>query len=198
MNFLAHIYLSGNDEEIKIGNFIGDYVKGKDYKQYPEKIQKGILVHREIDHFTDHHPIVQRSKSHLKMKYPRFSGIVMDVFYDHFLSVEWKRYSKIPLQDFIQDFYGIIYKYYHIIPAGVKQFAPFFVINNWLESNQSLDGIEGVLYRMSHRTSLPAEALSAMDVLKHDYSFFHKGFIAYFPELISHVEQKTGIQIRKG
>ena len=187
--------MSGDHEEIKIGNFIGDYVKGRDYQKYPLNIMKGILIHREIDHYTDSHPVVQKSKSHLKIKSKRYTGIIIDVFYDHFLSVEWKRFSTIPLQDFIDGFNRIALKYYSVIPGDFKQMVPFFVINSWLEGYQSVEGIESVLYRMSNRTSLPAETLGAIEILKNDYKLFHKEFLTYFPSLISHIEKKMDIVI---
>lgn len=89
MNVLAHIYLSGDSEKVIIGNYIGDYVKGRDYLNYPEQIRKGIIIHRHIDDFTDRHPVVHRSKIFFTRKYHKYSGVVTDIIYDHFLTKEW-------------------------------------------------------------------------------------------------------------
>jgi acyl carrier protein phosphodiesterase len=82
MNFLAHLYLSGDDKDVMLGNLIADSVKGKDYLAYRPGIQEGILLHRKIDHFTDEHPVVERSKHLLRPKYHKFAGVVTDMFYD--------------------------------------------------------------------------------------------------------------------
>ncbi len=188
MNFLAHIFLSGENEDIKLGNFIGDYVKGKDYLKYPDAMKKGILLHRAIDDFTDHHPVVLRSKVHLSDRYHLFSGIIVDIFYDHFLSLEWARYTSVPLQEYIHDFYRLTTQHFSKFPPLVKRFLPFFIINNWLESYQTLEGIESVLYRMSRRTSLPGEAQYAINELVSHYESFRSEFLEFFPQLQAHVE----------
>ena len=95
MNFLAHIYLSGDSRELLIGNFIGDYVKGKDYEKYPPAIQDGILLHRKIDWFTDDHSITKKAKKLVRGQYGLYAGIVIDIFYDHYLSANWDQYILI-------------------------------------------------------------------------------------------------------
>ncbi|HKK60999.1 MAG TPA: hypothetical protein VJ951_00475, partial [Bacteroidales bacterium] len=108
MNFLAHIYLSGNDDQLKLGNFIGDYVKGRAFEQYPEKIQRGILLHRHIDHYTDHNPHTSETRRLLVPKYRHYAGILIDMFYDHFLAINWRRYSRVPLFTFIESFHELL------------------------------------------------------------------------------------------
>ena len=103
MNYLAHIFLSGENEEIIIGNFIGDYVKGQDFKKYSESIRKGIILHRNIDSFTDRNEIILKAKSLLKKKYGKYSGIVVDIFYVYFLTKNWHVFSRLPLDDFIEN-----------------------------------------------------------------------------------------------
>ena len=92
MNFLAHIYVSGDNDLVKIGNFMADSIRGHSYDVYPMEIQKGILLHRSIDSFTDMHPIYRQSKHRLHEKYGHYSGVIMDIFYDHFLAKNWKTY----------------------------------------------------------------------------------------------------------
>ena len=93
MNVLAHIYLSGDSDKIIIGNYIGDYVKGRDYLKYPDLIRKGIIIHRHIDGFTDRHPVVHRSKIFFTRKYHKYAGVITDIIYDHFLTKEWDFFS---------------------------------------------------------------------------------------------------------
>src|SRR5690554_6869802 len=119
MNFLAHIYLSGNDEEVILGNFIADGIKGKTYENYPKGIQTGILLHRGIDTFTDAHPIVRQSTKRLHKNFGHFSGVIVDVFYDHFLAKNWKTYSNEPLEEYVQRFYGLLQRHYDSLPKRI-------------------------------------------------------------------------------
>ena len=100
MNFLAHIYLSGEDEKLMVGNFIGDYVKGKDYENYPTPIREGILLHRQIDFFTDSHSQFREAKKLLVEEFGLYSGIIIDLLYDHLLAKNWNNYSEQNLRSF--------------------------------------------------------------------------------------------------
>ena len=124
MNFLAHIYLSGEDNYIKFGNFIADWVKGKKYEAFPEKIKKGILLHREIDSFTDSHPIFRETTKKLRPFYKKHAGIVADILYDHFLASNWTEYSNVPLNRYAKDFYVILIKNYKYITSKAKRILP--------------------------------------------------------------------------
>jgi acyl carrier protein phosphodiesterase len=195
MNFLAHIYLSGESDEIKVGNFIGDYVKGKNWEKYPEQVKRGILLHRRIDSFTDRHPVVFKSKSHLQPKFHKYSGVIVDIFYDHFLASEWKNFSKHPLPEYVINMYETLVANYFLLPNEIKAFLPFFIINNWLEAYTTTQGISGVLRRMVKRTSLPNETTFAMAELKKSYTVFRDEFYEYFPQLISYVEEKHQVKV---
>ena len=103
MNFLAHLYLSGDNEQIIVGNFIGDFVKGRNALQtFDPTIALGIELHRAIDQFTDTHPVVRSSKDRLRPKYRHYAGVIVDIFYDHFLARKWNDYHKTPLPEFAQ------------------------------------------------------------------------------------------------
>ncbi len=197
MNYLAHVYLSGNSNEVKVGNFIGDYVKGTNYKQYTELVQKGILIHRNIDTFTDRHPIIRRSKSQLNPKYHKYSGIIIDIFYDHFLAKEWENFSEESLKKFVYYFYEVLILHFAILPRRVKQFLPIFILNNWLESYLTIEGIGVVLHRMTKRTSLPDYTKFAIDELSSNYEKYRADFYDFFPKLIQFVEDKHQIEINR-
>src|SRR5947208_16353703 len=122
MNFLAHIYLSGNDEEIMIGNFIADFVKGNKKDNYPAKIKKGIELHRMIDDFTDHHETTAKSKDRLRKKYGKYSGVIVDLYYDHFLAANFSEFHSSLLGNFSQQTYDILKKHWNILPEGVHYF----------------------------------------------------------------------------
>jgi len=195
MNVLAHIYLSGDSEKIIIGNYIGDYVKGKDYLNYPEQIRKGIIIHRRIDAFTDRHPVVHRSKIHFTRKYHKYAGVVTDIIYDHFLTKEWDLFSRRPLESVTYNFYRAMVNNYQHMPSNVKEMMPFFIINNWIESYQTVKGIRLVLKTLSKHSSLPNETRFAIRALKKNYNSLQEDFMEFFPQLIEYVEKEFNIQL---
>ena len=145
MNYLAHIYLSGDDDFVKIGNFIADGIKGSKYKVYDIQTQKGILLHREIDTFTDGDVIVKRSKRRLNDHYNLYRGIIIDILYDHFLAKNWETYSTVPLEAYSQDFYALLLRNTEILPARIQHMMPYMIKDDWLTSYASLEGIKKVL-----------------------------------------------------
>jgi len=189
MNFLAHFYLSGDSDDIKIGNFIGDYVKGSDYQNYPENIKKGIMLHRKIDSFTDTNPVVRKSKLLFAVKYRKYAGIIVDILYDHFLSVEWEKYSEVPLQEYIEELYLMLERNYDRLPPQVQQFVFRFIGDDWLGTYQELSGIENVLHRMSKRTSLPEETSFALDIMHTHYTRLMDHFNQFFVQLVNYVHE---------
>lgn len=197
MNYLAHVFLSGNNEEIIIGNFIGDYVKGRQFKKYSESVKKGILLHRNIDSYTDKNKIVRKSKSLLKRKYGKYSGIIIDIFYDHFLTRNWNKFSGQSLTGFTEDLHKILNKYSGILPDKVKLFLPSFIDHKWIKTYKSVKGIEIVLQRMSDRTTLPDETDFAIGILKDHYVSIEEDFLDYFPCLMKFVSEKFNISFLK-
>ncbi|WP_223550473.1 ACP phosphodiesterase [Aestuariivivens sp. NBU2969] len=184
MNFLAHIYLSGENDLITIGNFIADGIKGKDYKKYPRDVQTGILLHREIDTYTDTHDTVRQSTRRLHDKYGHYSGVIVDILYDHFLAKNWIKYSSIPLDLYVQLFYDSLETHYDLLPIKIKQMIPFMVTNNWLLSYASVDGISRVLDGMNRRTKNRSGMNQAINELEAFYRQFENEFSDFFNELI--------------
>ena len=195
MNFLAHIYLSNNDSEVAIGNFISDSIRGKKYKDYPEAIQVGILLHREIDTFTDAHKIVRQSTKRLHENYGHYAGVIVDILYDHFLAKNWHQYSDMPLADFIEDFYDNLEAHFDILPKRVKQLMPYMIGDNWLLSYKDISGIQKVLEGMNRRTKNRSKMNLAIKELKEFYDEFEQEFTLFFAELIAHT--KTNHQLLK-
>ena len=195
MNFLAHTYLSGCNEEIIVGNFMGDYVKGKNYKLFPEQVKKGILIHRDIDTFTDMHQITRISKQRIAPRYHKYAGIITDIFYDHFLASMWDNYSNLSLQEFVKRTYDLLKRNYKFLPDAIKRWLPTFLENNWMMAYTTVDGIELVLERMSANTSLPDHSAFAVDVLRDQYALFMDDFLRFFPLIIQFLEQKYKIEI---
>lgn len=190
MNFLAHLYLSKNNTDLMLGNFLGDFVRGKDYKNYNPDIQKGILIHRQIDTFTDQNNIVKTSKRRLHERYGHYDGIIIDIFYDHFLAKNWNDYSAIPLDIFAQSFYKLMHENFDILPEKAQHLLPYMENYNWLYNYQYLEGMENVLQGMNRRTKMISQMDIAIEDLQEHYEDFEKDFTSFFKELISFTEEK--------
>ena len=189
MNFLAHLYLSGEEEEVILGNFFADAVKGRSFKGYSSLVAKGIRIHREIDSYTDNHPVVRKSKARLSPKYSKFSGIIVDVYYDHFLARNWKDYSSQELVNFVSATYKMLLRNYAILPDRSKRLLPFMIAQNWLVGYADFDKLERVFVGMSKRSRFKSGMEHAVVDLKKDYSSYLDEFRKFFPDLVSHVRQ---------
>jgi len=190
MNFLAHIYLSFGDDEITIGNFIADGIRGNKYKHLPDRVQKGILLHREIDTYTDSHPIAKTSSKRLHINYSHYSRVIVDIFYDHFLAKNWKQYSDIPLDIFVENFYDLLKDNITILPDGTKRMIPYMISDNWLLNYAKMDGISRVLSGMNRRTNNKSKMNYAIHDLEINYDAFELEFTTFFNELEAFSKQK--------
>ncbi|MBC7641507.1 MAG: DUF479 domain-containing protein [Flavobacterium sp.] len=190
MNFLAHIYLSGNNDLIKIGNFMADGIRGKDYLLFPEDVKKGILLHRQIDTFTDSHLVYRKSKHRLHEKYGHYSGVIMDILYDHFLAKNWDLYSDEKLEYFANNFYQSLYLNENILTEKTKKMLPFMTQKNWLLSYATISGIEKILFQMDYRTKHRAKMQESIIELNKFYKEFEFEFTIFFDELIEFCQQK--------
>ena len=183
MNYLAHIYLSGDNETIRIGNFMADHIKGNKYKNYPEDIQKGILLHRQIDSFTDSHKIARGSKRRLNERYGLYKGVIIDILYDHFLAKNWSLYSKIPLSDYTTAFYKLLMEHYEILPEKIKYMSKYMIKDDWLAAYAHKEGIQKVLSVMNRRTGCISNMDLAINDLEMHYDDFENDFTLFFKEL---------------
>ncbi|MBT8287192.1 MAG: DUF479 domain-containing protein [Flavobacteriaceae bacterium] len=193
MNFLAHIYLSGENQDVMIGNFIADGIKSKDQHIYPKDIQKGILLHRAIDTYTDSHPTVRKSKKRLFERYSHYSAVIVDILYDHFLAKNWHQYSDIPLNDYVDDFYRALERQYEILPARYQTLAPFMIRDNWLLGYSTIEGITKALEGMNRRTKNRSKMNQAVDELRTYYAEFEEDFTHFFDELIQFASEQLKI-----
>lgn len=185
MNFLAHIYLSGEDNHIKIGNFIADSIRGKKYQKFPRTIQNGILLHRQIDTYTDKHPIVRQSTKRLHKNYGHYSGVIVDILYDHFLAKNWANYSDVPLEDYVNDFYDLLEDNFNILPERIQHMMPYMIADNWLKSYATVEGIGKILHQMNRRTKNKSKMNFAVIELEEFYVEFETEFTNFFEELIA-------------
>lgn len=190
MNFLAHIYLSGENDLVKIGNFMADGIHGKHFDNFPLNIQKGIILHRAIDTFTDAHPVFRQSTKRLHANYHHYSGVIVDVFYDHFLAKNWTKYSDEKLDDFVERFYNSLTENHEFLTEKTKIIMPYMVKHNWLVSYKTVDGINRILTQMDSRTNNLSKMRFATTELLEFYLEFEKDFTDFFVDLRNYSNHK--------
>lgn len=190
MNYLAHIYLSGDNEKLMIGNFIADSVKGKLWKEYEAEVQKGIQLHRAIDYFTDTHEIVKKSKKKLWDRYRHYNAVIVDIFYDHFLAKHWSTYHDTEFHTFVDNSYNILQDNYELLPPKIQFLLKHMVKNNWLFNYQFIEGIKKVMQGMSQRTSFNSGMENSTEELVKYYDEFSSEFESFFPLLKKFVDSK--------
>lgn len=190
MNFLAHIYLSGENDLIKIGNFMADGIRGKQFEHFPPEVQKGILLHRFIDTYTDSHDTFRQSTKRLHEKYHHYAGVIVDIFYDHFLAKNWSKYSDEKLEDFVDRFYKSLQNNYSILSEKTQGLMPYMIERNWLLSYRTVDGIHNILTQMDRRSKNISKMQFASAELKEFYTEFETEFTSFFEEIQPQAKQK--------
>jgi len=187
MNWLAHLHLSDPTPAFRLGSLLPDIVDKPVLVNLPAEFQPGIRRHVQIDVFTDSHPIFRRSVARLKPPYRRFGGILVDVFYDHFLASHWANYSNVPLPDFTMEVYTTFQSHSHLLPETARLRLHHMQTEDWLGSYRTLDGIAATLNRISRRLSRPVDLAQAVRQLEDDFAGFYADFKGFYPELQSHV-----------
>lgn len=190
MNFLAHLYLSGDNDFIKIGNFMADGIRGKQYLHFPDEIKKGIILHRAIDTYTDSHVIFKQSTKRLHEKYHHYAGVIVDILYDHFLAKNWTKYSNENLEHFITRFYNSLYDNFDVLTEKTQDLMPYMIQQNWLSSYQTIEGIDRILTQMDRRTKNTSKMQFASTELVTYYSDFEQEFTLFFEDIQKHTQQK--------
>ncbi len=194
MNYLAHLYLSGNSEKLLVGNFIGDYVKGNRYLQYNKEIAKGIILHRHIDSFTDKHPKHLEAKRFFREDFGHYAGILVDFTYDHFLARNWSDYSEVSLHWFAKRVHSILLSHFTDLPIRVQGFLPFLIQNKRLESYATIQGIIQSIQIMGKYSSLPSRSEAAGKILIENYDELNLNFSQFMKEAISYVHNEFTVE----
>jgi acyl carrier protein phosphodiesterase len=188
MNYLAHVFLSGKNKELRIGNFIADSVRGKKFEGIPSQIVEGIILHRHIDTYTDSHPIVRKSKDLIRSNHGHWSGVVMDLYFDYFLAKNWNDYHPQPLLDYVSDFYADLLEYYEILPTKVQRFLPIMLEHNWLGNYGHIKGIDTIFKQMHRRTGSKSTMEHAVeDLVKHEEAL-EKYFRSFMKDIQKMIE----------
>lgn len=189
MNYLAHLYFADNSDESLIGNLMGDFVKGPlTNTEYSQQITEGIRNHRKVDTYANIHPRVLSSKRRIGPDRRRFAGIIVDVCYDHFLSRHWSTYAGMAWSDFVARAYGALRRYQDILPAKFKSVVPRIVHEDWIGAYRKIDGIGNALDRISMRIRKGHPLRGSVEEVVANYEKLETDFLAFFPELIAHME----------
>jgi acyl carrier protein phosphodiesterase len=190
MNYLAHIFLSGSNRQVQVGNFAGDFVKGRGFELYPADIRRGILLHREIDHFTDSHPIFLETLELLKPVFNRYSGIMADMYFDYFLASDFRKYNpECNLRLFSYNFYLSALLNYRYLPDRVKGFIFHFIGTNRLLQYSKIEGLQTSLTIMSHYKSAAIKPQIGISFLQENEAALRTLFENFMPEAIVRFKQ---------
>lgn len=185
MNYLAHLYLSGDNIEIRIGNFIADHLKGSLRNTYDGEILTGIKLHHFIDGYTDSHPVVEQTKSRLRHHFHKYTPVVVDVYYDHFLAANWQNYHKQPLAEYVNDVYLMLDENKTLLPERTNYMLGFMKQENWLAGYKHFENLDRIFKNMSRRTKYENNMQDAVLFLQNDYDLINKDFEMFFEELKS-------------
>jgi acyl carrier protein phosphodiesterase len=190
MNFLAHAYLSFEKEEILVGNFAADFVKGKDLERFSIGVQMGILLHREIDVYTDTHPLVKSAQSYLRPRFRHYSSVITDIFFDHFLAKNWNTFSEISLESFSEHTYTILEKHLKELPISFEEMYYWMKTQNWLVNYREIEGIQRTLNGMTKRTVFDSKMNESIEILLEKEQEFELIFFAFFRDLETFAREK--------
>lgn len=187
MNWLAHLYLSEPNPAFRIGNLLPDMVRPSALTGLRSDFLRGASQHRQIDSFTDRHPIFRRSVQRIEPRFRKFGGILVDMFYDHFLARDWHRFSQVPLQAFADEVYLSFEHHQAEIPVEAYIHLVKMKHGNWLYHYRSVEGISDTLKRIGRRLRRHVPLEHAAGALREQHDSFYADFTEFFPELVSHV-----------
>lgn len=188
MNYLAHLFLSGRTPEAIVGGLLGDFVKGSVDERYSERVREGILLHRKIDRYTDDHEVVAASRRLISPLRRRFAGIMVDVFYDHFLARHWTSFAEAPLGEFAREVYAILECHQEQFPERLQYIVPRMVRDDWLVSYAELWRVRAALDGISRRLRRSNTLAGGADELENRYGELEEHFLRFFPQLMGFVD----------
>lgn len=191
MNHLAHCFLSFGDEDLLLGNFIGDFVKGNDWQRYPTGVQQGILLHRTIDSFTDNHPMTDRSVGRIRPFAGRYSPPFVDILYDHLLAIHWEKYTQTTFEDFTEKTYRQLEKRRDEMPSVLNERLPKMLAGRFLHGYSVREGLEWVLDRFSTRLAGSFDAQALGRFFFEEIDAFSEDFNKFFPDLLDAAKTKA-------
>lgn len=196
MNHLAHFFLSGDDEDLAIGNFVADFITNRELPQFTEGVKRGIFLHREIDTFTDSHPVVKQSTRRLHPFHHKYSPVIVDVYYDFLLAKNWEKYCagdpsvwNDDLRGFVDKIYNLLTVRHSELPIKLQKNLPRMIADDWLMRYTTYKGLHGAFLRIEKAATFPGNFGNAAAHLEEFLEAFDVEFNAFFPDLQKHVKQ---------
>jgi acyl carrier protein phosphodiesterase len=193
MNYLAHSFLSFADEPILFGQFIADDIKGSQWKTWPPEIQQGILLHRFIDDFTDKHPLLLELRKRLHPTLGKFAGVVLDVLFDHALSLRWEQHTELSREKWIQSTYSKLQQRIQEMSEKRKFILSAMIRHDWMNMYSTEEGTSLILQQMSRRIALDNPLYSAFDAFENHQMHILSTFDEFFPEILFETRRKLDI-----
>lgn len=187
MNFLGHLYLSGDEPLVIVGNFMADKVKGRDLSRFGPGLEQGIRLHRAIDSYTDEHPAQRTGRARLRTHAGRYSGVVMDLFYDHLLATDPSRWRNEPLPEFAQRMYALLQYHEELMPDAVRHMLPYMVTGDWLSSYATIEGIGRALAGLARRVPEGAPMVGAERLLVEHMDVYRAEFGRFMTDMEQHL-----------
>lgn len=187
MNFLAHFFLSGDDPALMAGNFLADFISNREVNELPVEVRQGIVLHRQIDHYTDAHAAVRQSIQRLYPRHRKYAPVLVDVYYDYFLVHNWAMYTTEDFGAFRQKAYAALHQYLPSMSAVMQKRVQGMVEADWLRSYGLYEGLEYTFMRMKSRTSMPEHLEGAVETLKVFREEMDEEFRWFFPEVLGFV-----------
>ncbi|MEO1258347.1 MAG: ACP phosphodiesterase [Bacteroidota bacterium] len=188
MNFLAHIFLSGDQPHLIVGNFLADYLNNKEVAALPGPIQEGIRLHRKIDAYTDQHPMVKRGVERMRPAHRKFAPVVLDICFDYVLVKNWSRYSVENIHLFTKKVYEVLQDHSSLMPHKLQERLPMMIADDWLTKYGTVPGLRYTFKRMKYRTEFPEYFIGAVDNFLDDYDSYENEFNQFFPDLIKELK----------
>lgn len=187
MNYLAHLYLSPDDDLSRLGNIMGDFVRDVEPDLLPAPVQDGIRLHQSIDVFTDSHPIIRELRKNFSKERRRFSGIALDVVFDHFLIQNWSRINGTgDVDSYVSECYDALWRNRELMPDRMKMVVSWMISRNWIKSYSELEGVGRALDGLASRLRMKHNFYGIVDELDQMYDDIEEGFLEFFPQLQSH------------
>ncbi|MBV6405667.1 MAG: DUF479 domain-containing protein [Flavobacteriales bacterium] len=190
MNFLGHLYLSGDDPLVITGNYMADAIKGGDLGRFPEGLRKGIRLHRAIDHYTDGHPLARAGRERVRDHAGRYAPVVMDLFYDHLLAVHWAAVHPEPLHLFTARMYAVLGAHAAWMEGRPARMLPHLIAEDWLGAYARREGLAAALGGMARRAPEGHVMAGAEAVLWQHYDAYRAEFIGFLTD----IERATAAQ----
>lgn len=184
MNYLAHAFLSFNNEPITVGNFIADHIKLADAGHLPPEIKQGVLLHRRIDYFTDTHPLFIKSKRNFYDGFERYSGVLVDIYYDYLLAKNFDKFSDVKLEAFTKNIYSVLQNHEVHLPESSKGFLNYVLQNNTFYEYSKIEGIELVLKHLSYRINHGIFLNESVPMFLQSEKSIEEDFLEFFEDLI--------------